>query len=788
MPRVGPGLSMERPSSIPPSPCIVPPSIASSPAASSIRTLTPSISSSSTSSSRTAMSRRSSRSGSSHSNDSGASVSHRDPTPPRSSRYQRSPSPPEPVRELGSPPVPADLPETTTRSAQPSSSRPTSSSGSHRQLQSVLEAMVTAQEHESVSHVSPPPVMLPPRHGGSASGSQTPRRSPVENTSPAASVHGSPRSSRHSSRSSQHSTSHQNVQAVSPLPSPNQGSTSGRSQTNSRPNSIRSSPVSDRGSHASSSQNSSHSHRSSRSSGAVSSPPPPPASMSRRSSRLPAVVPPSNQGSTSSQTASSRTTPTSSSSASPANDNGSQRPATGGSRHSTRSIPRPTQRGQPTPSHRGIRVDTSANTAPQPRIPSDESPLSPSDSDSGYESARARGTRQHRERRREEECRREEARRLEEEHPQRPRYRRPPTPGPARTGIHLFPAGPDEPAAFIPPLDGDVDEPTVEVTPPSPPLPRTDILPAPQFPMAGGMPPIFAFSPQGGAQFAHTPPVYPSTPPFFPNHGGFVPSEPPVFPSNTPPPFRNNAPVIPGVNTPYPGWPAFPNVGHTPPAAFFENTPAVIPASTLNTPVPLPPLPLGPVPQELHYQLKQYYNPRPHDTDGYVSTPSLQWDIVHRPEDTARFLHDMSSFGKVEPDWDADAFRPNTPRLVQFTSTHPIMRFLFAHRPCILDSAFDSIKVGQILVHLYHYLHEPLTANELEWLKQTPANIDTMKAALESRYRHTLGTAPQAGASFLRSDVMGGHRRFFGMQLSARPNGQWKLCVDFISGPVPKLW
>ncbi|KAF8915550.1 hypothetical protein CPB85DRAFT_1293523 [Mucidula mucida] len=708
MPRAGPGLSMERPSSIPPSPCIVPPSIASSPASSSIRTLTPSISSSAASSSR-AMSRRSSRSsGSSHSNDNGASVSHRGPTPPRSSRYQRSPSPPIPVIELGSPPVPTSLPENTTRFTQPPSSRSSTSHRSPPPPEPIPE--VTELEQEPVSHVSPPPVMLPPRHSGSASGSQTPRRSPVEHTSPAASVHGSHRGSRNSSRSSQHSTSLQNVQAV-----PNQGSTSGRSQLNSRPNSMRSSPVSEHGSHGSSSRNSSHSHRSSRSSGASFSPPhpPPSTSMPRRSSHLPAVVSPS-QGSTSSRTTSSHTSSTRSSSA---NDHASHRPTTGGSRHSTHSVPRPTQ-------HRGIRVDTSQNATPQANIPSDESPLSPSDSDSGYESARARDTRQRRECRREEERRREEAPRPEDP-PQRPRYRRPPTP------------------AFIPPLDGVVDEPTVEVTPPSDPLTRTrpnDILPAPQFPtVAGDMPPVFAFSPWASAQFPHTPPVYPSTPPFVPDHGGFVPSEPPVFPSNTPPPFRNNAPVIPGVNTPYPGWPAFPNVGHTPPVMFFENTPAVIPASTLNTP-------------ELHYQLKQYYNPRPHDTNGYVSTPSLQWDIVHRPEDTARFLHDI-------------CLPPNTPRLVQFTSTHPIMRFLFAHRPCILDSPFESIK--------------PLTANELEWLKQTPAN---------SRYRHTLGTAPQEGALFLRSDVMGGHRRFFGMELSARPNGQWKLCVDFISGPVPKLW
>lgn len=425
---------------------------------------------------------------------------------------------------------------------------------------------------------------------------------------------------------------------------------------------------------------------------------------------------------------------------------------------------------------------SSASTAP-PRIASDTS-SSTSASDSGYETATQERERVRRYRRRH--------RPATTHHQTQVRD----SPPPADYSLPTFGASPDEPEPFIPGVTPLTDPPAAPE-----PAPANNMSTFPCTPLAG-FSNLSGFTPMANNNM----PVFPSNTPAFPNPAPVFPNQTPVFPNTSPFPFQNHTPslrntphfpssnirpVIPGVTVPDPNAPDFFTDQHgttypVGPAPFFDNTPAVIPRDAdFGSPAPIPPA--GSIPQALHRHLSQHYNARPDANDGWCATPSMQWDIVHRPSDTARWLEDLTPFGTHEPDFNADAFMPNTPRVVQFTSKHPIMRFLFTHRPCVLTS-YEAITVGQMLEHVFEYLHEPLTRTELEWIGTSPRSRDNMKAAMKSRYRDTLRITPDEGASFLRSDVMGGHRRFFGMELSSRPNGHWKVSVDFISGPVPRLW
>ncbi|KAG7449876.1 uncharacterized protein BT62DRAFT_612267 [Guyanagaster necrorhizus] len=262
--------------------------------------------------------------------------------------------------------------------------------------------------------------------------------------------------------------------------------------------------------------------------------------------------------------------------------------------------------------------------------------------------------------------------------------------------------------------------------------------------------------------------LYDPTPPVVPREYLDNPS-PPVIPDWTPP-FTPPNPVIPESSAPV-----------SPPA---PSTPPVVPFIPPSPVIPTPP-PLSEI--TLHYQLRQQLYTFLAAYSGYIYFPALHWDIVH-PPNTARFVNNPTAFGVASPDFHASAFTPDTVRNVPCTSRHPILQYWMSPGrwgPLVIHD-FDTITVREVLQQIFTYLHSPLTEVEVNWISQTRPNRNRLELAKFHRNLDVFGWQPLDG-TFLRSDLLGGHRRFRGLEMVLE-HGEWKLCVDFIAGPVPRLW
>ncbi len=208
-----------------------------------------------------------------------------------------------------------------------------------------------------------------------------------------------------------------------------------------------------------------------------------------------------------------------------------------------------------------------------------------------------------------------------------------------------------------------------------------------------------------------------------------------------------------------------------------------IPAS----PCPTPEL-NGPRPDDIidsfHPHLQQYYHPNPMDTSGFIHVPSLQWDIIYPPS-RARYLPGRGIIRL--PHYMGAACAPPTVRRIHFTSTHECLSFWMSPDrwgPIIIDDPHPPT-VHRILEKIHDYLRQPLNQWDIATVLSTPINRTRIDEARRSRLRDTADMQSYGG--YVRSDVLGGHRRFFGCRMSIQ-DGIWRASVDFIPGPVLRLW
>ncbi|KAF8919216.1 hypothetical protein CPB85DRAFT_1278074 [Mucidula mucida] len=317
------------------------------------------------------------------------------------------------------------------------------------------------------------------------------------------------------------------------------------------------------------------------------------------------------------------------------------------------------------------------------------------------------------------------------------------------------PAGPPPPNARIPS--------TMHNTPRGPPPPN-GWLPGAMPNPGGAMPIIYPNSPfipgvtvQG---------MIPDTPPMF---SGAVPTMPPVMPgihaagpSVMP---RNNDPVLPGFNVSF-GSPLSPRMQNTFGGIGGQR---FVPEIPLFIPGALGGRPAGPgqpyVPQAFHRYLACYPHPNPQDTSGLPNFPSLQWDIAYPPLATARWFPGPP--GNYQPEimtalMSTDAFQPRSHAVVRFTSENEVLRYWMAPE-----------RWGPIRLEEARY-----------W------RLRELEVARRSGNYMRPGYLPERDGErdFLRSDVMGGHRRFYGCRHVVH-DGVVMCSVEFIPGPIPQhLW
>ncbi|KAK0191684.1 hypothetical protein F5146DRAFT_897408, partial [Armillaria mellea] len=186
--------------------------------------------------------------------------------------------------------------------------------------------------------------------------------------------------------------------------------------------------------------------------------------------------------------------------------------------------------------------------------------------------------------------------------------------------------------------------------------------------------------------------------------------------------------------------------------------------------------------EAFHPDLQQYYHPNPTDTSGFINVPSLQWDIIYPPS-RARFLLRRGNIR--HPHYLGGACAPPTVRRIHLTSTHECLSYWMSPdrwSPIIIDDPHPPT-VHRILEKIHDYLRQPLNPWDMATVLSTPINRTRLDEARRSRLHDTAGMQPHGG--YLRSDVLGGHRRFFGCRMSIQ-DGILRATVDFIPGPVPR--
>ncbi|KAK0205846.1 hypothetical protein DFS33DRAFT_1416667 [Desarmillaria ectypa] len=249
-------------------------------------------------------------------------------------------------------------------------------------------------------------------------------------------------------------------------------------------------------------------------------------------------------------------------------------------------------------------------------------------------------------------------------------------------------------------------------------------------------------------------------------------------------------PVIPDSSASSIASPVIPHAGFELPDPFLpQGVPRrlyhghTIPASPYPTPALNAPRPDDAI-HTFHPHLQQHYHPNPTDANGFIHTSSLQWDIIYPPS-RARYLPGK---GIVQyPHYMEAACAPPTVRRIYFTSTHECLGFWMSHDrwgPIIVDDP-NLPTVHRILEKIHDYLLQPLNQRDIAMVLSTPINRRRLDESRRSRLRDTAGMQPYEG--YVRSDLLGGHRRFFGCKMWIQ-NGIWRASVDFIPGPVPRFW
>ncbi|KAJ7647861.1 hypothetical protein FB45DRAFT_894634 [Roridomyces roridus] len=225
-----------------------------------------------------------------------------------------------------------------------------------------------------------------------------------------------------------------------------------------------------------------------------------------------------------------------------------------------------------------------------------------------------------------------------------------------------------------------------------------------------------------------------------------------------------------------PAWPDYANVP-------LRDGLSVLPADTLHwTPGTFPPLPFGtPVPLHIHPSLL----PNPLNP----TIPQLQWDILHRPEQARHYtgrsilrnvkLGETAVFPSAEEIWIcADEDSPFLSYWMQRWG--PIM---------IKES---NAKIIDVLDAIHAYFMAVLSDDDLRLIRDSHSPINpTPLSALQSSALKRADDAYElrdiSTREYRRIDVLGGFRQFGGVRPVVFQDGTWRLMLNLLSYPVPKV-
>lgn len=103
-----------------------------------------------------------------------------------------------------------------------------------------------------------------------------------------------------------------------------------------------------------------------------------------------------------------------------------------------------------------------------------------------------------------------------------------------------------------------------------------------------------------------------------------------------------------------------------------------------------------------------------------------------------------------------------------------------------------DITVRDVLDSIHEYFQQRLSVDDLQVLQESdPNNIELLKKAKEYRIRDSYRDLPAVAKTntvlFLRSDALGGMRRFMGLRAVIFDDGTWKAFLSLATGPVPDI-
>ncbi|KAF9025173.1 hypothetical protein BDZ89DRAFT_1068546 [Hymenopellis radicata] len=393
---------------------------------------------------------------------------------------------------------------------------------------------------------------------------------------------------------------------------------------------------------------------------------------------------------------------------------------------------------------------------------------------------------------------------------------------------HILPRNPTVPPVWPSPTGSPIPEPFI----PPPPVVQGPNPPAGFWPPPPPPPP-----PPPSAWLPHNTPIGPPPPPNAwmapgmptaarpPPPNAWFPSAMHHTPGGPPPPNAWVPGAMPGGAMPtiYPNSPFIPGVtvqGMMPDASLI--LPGTVPMHGAMPPV-MPGINAA-GPSMMPHNNDQYYaqsicspgvSSLPHllpapKPSGYIGPPEFPQSAMGHCLSPARDCAVVSrSSGNYQPEimtalMSTDAFQPRSHAVVRFTSENEVLRYWMAPErwgPIMVGGTRAFVTVGHVLDAMYEYFHRPLTPREVEIVYLQPVNRQRLEEARYWRLRELEG-ARRSGdymrpgylperegeRGFLRSDVMGGHRRFYGCR-HVLHDGVVMCSVEFIPGPIPQnLW
>lgn len=166
--------------------------------------------------------------------------------------------------------------------------------------------------------------------------------------------------------------------------------------------------------------------------------------------------------------------------------------------------------------------------------------------------------------------------------------------------------------------------------------------------------------------------------------------------------------------------------------------------------------------------------------------PYLYWDIAHPPKRYAR-LYDRYFFFKrsIKANLDELAIRPAVKK-AWITSDHPVLGYWVGQwGPIVVKS--ENLLVEDILDGIFEYLRTPLTPAELSQIGSVPGNRQALEYARAQRAKTDDNEVAIFARGYERIDVIGGHRRFQGLQFEYLPNRTWRLRLSLLPGTLTKI-